>query len=473
MALIDQHPLFAANIDVWTLVRDACKGQKAIKEKTFDYLPDFVPTRGEARYNAYLSRAIYTNYTGRTKQRLIGSIFRKPPEIDIPAQLEYMNEDCTGTGLSLEQFAKQLCEDVFETGRGGILVDYPEAEGTESREQVEAKNLVPRLALYKAESIYNWQSDWIDGKEFITQIRIEEIIEDRKDEFTVDFVRQYRVLDLDNGVYRQRIYNDKYQIVKEFYPQAAGSTLDHIPFFFCGSGNNASDIDISPLYDLAIINIGHYRNSADYEDACFRHGNPTLFISADISPSEFKLANPDGIVIGGETGHFLGPNGNAMLLQMEANSAAYEAMKLKEEQMTAFGSNLYSFEGNNQTAEEARIKATSESSTLSLLVSNVSECIRLALIDACLFVGIADYDVVFRLNKEFFPVELTTAEITSLVGLVEKGIIGLTDLRDKLRQTEVISPERTDDELDADADNALRNEAIKDKEQVKNDNNSI
>ena len=27
----------------------------------------------------------------------------------------------------------------------------------------------------------------------------------------------------------------------------------------------------------------------------------------------------------------------------------------------------------------------------------------------------------------------------------------MTDLRDKLRQTEVISPERTDDELDADA----------------------
>lgn len=450
MSLIDQHPLYAANIDTWELCRDATAGQKAIKAKTTDYLPDFVPSQGQDRYDDYLARAIYTNYTGRTKNRLIGSVFRKPPEIDIPTQLDYMLEDCTGTGLGLEQFAKVLAEDVFITGRGCVLVDYPEAEGTESREQVITQNLVPRLAVYKAEAVYNWQSDWIDGKEFLTQVRIEEMIEEKKDEFTVDFVRQYRVLDLFKGKYRQRIYDDKLQLQKEVFPKASGSTLDHIPFYFCGSQNNASDIDESPIYDLAVINIGHYQNSADYEDAVHRW-SPTLFISSDISVAEFKEANPGGIVVGGMSGHFIGANGSATLLQMEPNTAAYEAMKLKEEQMAAFGANLFDFKGQSQTAEEARIKATSEASTLNIIVGNISECIQSALKDAALFVGVADYDVIFNLNTEFFPVEISTSEISSMVGLVEKGIIGLTDLRDKLRQTEVISPERSDDDLDADA----------------------
>lgn len=464
MSLIDTHPLYAGNIDTWTLCRDACAGQNAIKAKTTDYLPDFVPSQGEDRYNDYLARAIYTNYTGRTKNRLVGAVFRKPPEIDIPKQLEYMLDDCTGTGLGIEQFAKQLSEDVFITGRGAILVDYPEAEGTESREQVITQNLVPRLALYKAENAYNWQSDWIDGKEFLTQVRIREIIEKKTDEFYVEFVNQYRVLDLFEGKYRQRIFDDKYQLVKEIFPEASNKTIDHIPFYFCGSQNNASEVDESPIYDMAVINIGHFQNSADYEDAVHRW-SPTLFISSDISVAEFKEANPSGIIVGGGTGHFIGANGTATLLQMEPNTAAYEAMKLKEEQMSAFGANLFDFKGQSQTAEEARIKATSEASTLNIIVGNISESIQSALKDACLFVGVTDYDVIFKLNTEFFPVEITTAEISSYVGLVEKGIIGLTDLRDKLRQTEVVSPERSDDDLDADAENLVRDEIKKDKEQ--------
>lgn len=469
MALLDVHPLYEANKNKWKLGRDTCAGQDAVKAATIDYLPDFVPSQGQERYNAYLARAIYSNYTGRTKERLIGSIFRKPPEIDLPTQLEYMIEDCTGNGLSLEQFAKMVCQDIFETGRAGILVDYPLNENENpSIEQVKKLNLVPRLSIYKSESVYNWRSEWIDGKEFLTQVRIEEIAEKNIDEFTVEFEKQYRVLDLINGVYRQRLFDEKETLIYEIFPKANGKTLDYIPFFFIGVDNNASTVDIAPLYDLAIINIGHYRNSADYEEALHVHGQGTLFISSDLSTEQFKMANPNGIIVGSRAGHFLGPNGKAELIQMEANSAALEAMKAKEEQMSAFGANLYEFSGQNQTAEEARIKATSESSTLNVIVSNISEAIKNALITAAKFVGVEDYNIVFNLNTEFFPIEATMSDINGMVGLVEKGIIGLTDLRDKLRKTEVINPDRTDDDLDADADNMIRQEAQKDKEVNKN-----
>ena len=45
-----------------------------------------------------------------------------------------------------------------------------------------------------------------------------------------------------------------------------------IPFQFLGSENNDTSIDDSPLYDMAEVNIGHYRNSADYEEAAYRSG---------------------------------------------------------------------------------------------------------------------------------------------------------------------------------------------------------
>ena len=59
-----------------------------------------------------------------------------------------------------------------------------------------------------------------------------------------------------------------------------------------------------------------------------------------------------------------------------------------------------------------------------------------------------------------------------MVGLVEKGIIGLTDLRDKLRQTEVISPERSDDDLDNDAIVDMEQMMKEDRKDI-NDNNII
>lgn len=465
MALTDVHPLYAANIDKWTLVRDACAGQDAIKKKTTTYLPDFVPSQGQARYDAYILRALFYGYTSETRDRLIGSIFRKPATSTLPKELEYMLEDCTGNGFSLEQFAKEISIDIFETGRGGVLVDYPQTEERLTKDKVRKLDLKPTFSNYKAESIYNWRSKWENGKEKLIQVRLEEIEEIELDEFAVQFEKQYRVLDLIDGKYRVRLYDEKEQLIKEFLPKANGKHLDHIPFYFVGSSNNASEIDKAPLYNLALLNLGHYINSADYEEALHLMSQPTLFLTSDLSHEQFTGANGD-VFFGSRKGMFLGPNGSATLLQMEANTAAREAMVDKQEQMKAFGAEFFSEQGNNQTAEEARIKATSRSNILNTVTGNISEAIEAALEDAALFLGIKNIESIeYKLNTEFYPLVLSTAEIGSMITLKEKGIIAISDVRDKLRAAEVIDPERTDEELDAEADIL--------EEQTNNDNNSI
>lgn len=466
MALLDVHPLYAANIDKWIMGRDACSGQDAIKDKTTTYLPDFVPNQGEDRYNAYLQRALFYGYTGETRERLIGSIFRKPATSNLPTELEYLLEDCTGNGFSLEQLSKEITSDILATGRCGILVDYPEAEEGLSKAQVKEFDIKPTFSIYRAEEVYNWRSEWKNGKEILTQVRINEVEEFEIDEFTVEFRPQYRVLDILEGIYRVRIYDQKQTLIRESFPKANGKTLDHIPFYFIGSSNNASEVDKAPLYNLAILNIGHYINSADYEEGLHIMSQPTLFLTSDLSNEQFKEANPNGVLFGSRNGHFLGPNGSATLVQMEANTAAREAMIDKQEQMKAFLAEFYNEKGsNNQTAEEARIKASAQSNILSTITGNISEAIEAAIEDAALFVGISNTDSIeFRLNTEFFPLILTTAEITSMLTLKEKGIIATKDVRDKLRQASVIDPERTDQELDAEAEIL---------EEIVNDNNSI
>lgn len=434
--------------------RDACSGQDAIKDKTTTYLPDFVPNQGEDRYNAYLQRALFYGYTGETRERLIGSIFRKPATSNLPKELEYLLEDCTGNGFSLEQLSKEITSDILATGRAGILVDYPEIEEGLSKAFIKQFDIKPTFSIYRAEEIYNWRSEWKNGKEILTQVRLNEVEEFELDEFTVEFRNQYRVLDILNGIYRVRIYDQKQTLINVYFPKANGKNLDHIPFYFIGSSNNASEVDKAPLYNLAILNIGHYINSADYEEGLHIMSQPTLFITSDLSNEQFKEANSNGVIFGSRNGHFLGPNGSATLIQMEANTAAREAMIDKQEQMKAFLAEFYNEKGsNNQTAEEARIKASAQSNILSTITGNISEAIEAAIEDAALFVGISNTESIeFRLNTEFFPLVLTTAEITSMLTLKEKGIIALKDVRDKLRKTGIIDPERTDVELDAEAE---------------------
>ena len=55
--------------------------------------------------------------------------------------------------------------------------------------------------------------------------------------------------------------------------------MKEIPFTFVGAQNNDPSIDESPLYDIAMINLGHYRNSADYEESVFWCGQAQPWIS--------------------------------------------------------------------------------------------------------------------------------------------------------------------------------------------------
>lgn len=65
----------------WDLVKDCVTGSRAVKARETVYLPMPDPTNSseenKARYWALLNRAMFLNVTGRTRQGLIGAVFRK------------------------------------------------------------------------------------------------------------------------------------------------------------------------------------------------------------------------------------------------------------------------------------------------------------------------------------------------------------------------------------------------------------
>lgn len=114
--------------------------------------------------------------------------------------------------------------------------------------------------------------------------------------------------------------------------------VHEIPFVFFGANDNDESIDDAPLYDLAVLNLAHYRNSADYEEGNFISGQPSLFITGLTKEWVSDIVNQGNpIRLGARTANILGSGANAFLLQTDANSGLYEAMQDKKSRWWHWG----------------------------------------------------------------------------------------------------------------------------------------
>lgn len=453
MPVTSKNPTYEKYLSVWQRTRDAVAGSNAVKakEKRKVYLPspdDSSDTIAVERYDQYIKRAVYTNFTGRTKNALVGAAFRKKPELELPSELEYLLDDATGDGLSLEQLAKDELSNLLETGRGFFLVDFPQTDDGLSVEQVQAMQLQASIVPYAAESVINWKTTVINGRKYLSLVVLEESYLNADDEFSHESKTQHRVLRLRDDGYTQQLYRDEVPYTEEFYPlNGQGMKWQIIPGMFVGSQNNDSTIDDAPLSDIAEVNIAHYRNSADFEESCFLTGQPTLFITHSLSMEQWNEYNPGGIKLGSRAGHVLGDTGSATLLQADANNLVGDAMIKKESQMVAIGARIITDRSANETAEGARIRFASENSVLGDLVGNLSNAIEQCIKWCGEFMNVNDVDCYFEINREFYDKSVDPQMVMAMITLMDREIIGENDVFMKLKSAGLVEPERTLDDV--------------------------
>ena len=430
----------------WSLTRDAANGLTSKSAR------DYIARRTHEEENAYLMRvekAIYTNYTGRTREGLKGAIFRLNPQVELAPDMEFMLQNADGSGQSIIQVAKIATDEVMETGRFGMLADYPMVMEGMTAEQQRRLAIQPHIATYTAETIINWHVHVQNGRKVLGMLVLKEKVPVHYDEFTWDYEDQYRVLRLTEEGYTQQIYNQDEDPITEqiVIRNAAGQPFDHIPFWFVGSRDNMPDCDDPVLYDIATINIGHFRNSADHENNLSVHGGGTLVVSTDQSPEGFMAANPGGITVGENAGIVLSEGGKAELLQLSASSAMREEMLHKEQMMIQIGAKIISKGGAQRTAEEARIQATSENSMLDTIVGNIDEAFTGVLYDCQSFINSADNEIVFSVNSDFWQDSITPQEIMAMIQGNDAGVMPKADIVRRLKDAGWIDSDETPEDI--------------------------
>jgi hypothetical protein len=252
------HPQYRSYKDVWQSNRACVHGEDAIKEGAEKYLPKMAASDSDD-YKDFLGRAVFVNMTARTKEGLVGAIFRRAPAIEgIPEGLkDTIDQSFTDDNNSPVFCAKKLTGEILEVGRAGALLDR-DAKGEEP----------PYIRVYSTENILDWHVESIKGRKVPTMILLREARQDRlQNSFLYSSIIyiSYRLLTLekvgDKYVYRQYLYwkdnadADLSMTPKMTTPMNRGRTFDRIPFEFFGPFEGGPDVEKPPLRDIVTLNL--------------------------------------------------------------------------------------------------------------------------------------------------------------------------------------------------------------------------
>lgn len=427
----------------YELISDCIEGQEQVKFRKTRYLPQpnaaDTSLENQARYDAYVNRAVFYNVTARTQGGLVGAVFESEPETELPDTLTPIVDDASGGGISLEQTAKKVVGEVLAKGRGGLWVDYPQAppEGT-SQADLEEGFYRPTIHFYIAEKVINWRVVKKGGRDLLTLVVIEDEYTKADDGFEEKTDKEWIVLRLVGEAYTVEYWRNDGGTAKPvrgpFQPtDALGRKFKEIPFTFVGSENNDPDVDRAPMYDMASLNIAHYRNSADFEEASYIVGQPTPWFSG-LTESWVKNVLNGRVELGSRAAIALPENASAGLLQATETTMAFDAMEHKERQMVALGARLVQSEGTQRTLGEAKMEDASETSILSTVANNSSDAIEWILSKALLFInGKEDKTIKYRLNTKYGLSELSPEELNAVMAAWTGRAIAFEEMRSRLR----------------------------------------
>lgn len=454
---------------LYKLIRDCLSGPETVKSQRTKYLPmphaEDCSSENLARYEAYVKRAVFYNVTRRTLQGLIGQVFTRLPVVKVPDLMQPVIKNATGGGVSFDQLSKKSLGLTLAYSRSGVFVDYPQTNGPATIADLQSGKIRPTVNVYSPMEIINWRIVEDGAEERLSLVVLAESFCYFDDGFERKEAPQFRVLYLDeNGQYKIDLYRESagftdydenksykektFEVAQTITPTGPdGSPMTEIPFMFVGSENNDSNPDNPNFYDLADINIAHYRNSADYEESCFIVGQPTPSVTG-LTETWYNDVLEGKLNFGSNGGIPLPKGAKAELLQAQPNTMIKEAMDTKERQMVALGAKLVEQKQVQRTAFETKVETVGETSILSSTTNNVNEAMLWALQKCAMLMGLGDVTVEYSLNTDFDISKSTPEERTQIIDSWMKGSISWTEMRNGLKRAGIA----TEDDVKAKAE---------------------
>lgn len=426
------HPDYTAEVaEEWRLMRDAYRGETAIKKAGERYLPmpsgyKFHPGGtdiGNQMYEAYKARARFPEIVNNAIRSMVGIAHGQEWQIEVPAALEPLWENSDGKGLPLEALSRRVTMELLITGRYALMVDAPPEGGD------------IYLAGYSAEEIINWSDD----DDFYVLREVERI---RSGMGWTDAIKT-RELELVDGRYVQRVYMDG-ELEAEYEPRArGGAALDMIPITLGGAMDLDLKPDAPPLIGVARACISHYQLNADYRLQLYMSGQETLFIY-NVQQENIPKVVGASVVIGIESSdgskepkaEYVGPTG----VGIDAHVVAMD-----REQLSAVRSGAQMFDNTSrgqESGEARRLRFSAETATLTSIVGASAMILERTLKQAAIMAGANPDEVFVTPPANLLEGRLDPQELSALVASWTGGAISYETLYANLQRGRIATTER-------------------------------
>lgn len=450
-----QHPLFAKYNPLWEQIDDIVNGEN-LKKYLVRLNPLDESQENEKRNEQYYTRAIFYAIAGWTVSGMVGTMFTKWPKFMVPDSLLYMRENVNGGGESIYQQSQSVAAEIVKNSRAGLAVTFPPTDGAISQAQKESGEFIPTIHEYKPSQIINWTQSTKGSKTFLSLVCTSEV-EFKEVDFehiATPIIRERRLDEA--GYYFERIWEEV--VVKggvkewvprpEVYPKdGKGNLLTEILFVFVGAVSNTPAVDKPLMKEIAHINIGLYRNSADFEDNVWYLGQAQAWMSG-IDQNHVDLMKKNNMYIGSRTLLGVPAGGQFGIEAAPENPLVLAAMKEKIAMMIGLGARFLSPGSAVKTATQVEGDLAMQHSVLSLAAANISEAYTKCLKWCMLLLGEdAPDDLQYTINQDFVKATCDAQMLQQMVASWFQGALPASDLWAWMRKNEFINPEKTDEEI--------------------------
>lgn len=421
----------------YPLITALLGGTAAMRDAGKTYLPQW-PNEDNNSYTNRLATATLFPAFSRTCEVLTGKPFSKPITLgdDVPAQIVEWCENIDLQGHNLHAFAAAICFHAISFGMCGILVDFPPTRGRlKTRADEKAAGVRPYFVHIHEQNILGWRAARIDGAMTLTQLRFVEQVEEPDGAFGEKLIEQVRVL-----------YPGKWEVWRESDKVDAdgqkvwilhdkGSTsLKKIPYVPIYGKRTGFMTGVSPLVELAYMNVEHWQSKSDQQTILHVARVPILFGK--------KLG--DGPISVGASSAVIADDEHADLKFVEHSGQAIEAGRKElldlEDRMRQTGAELLVIKPGNRTVVQTRSDNEAGMCSLQRIVQDVEDALDQSLQLLAEWVRLPDGGHVTIFN-DFGVASLAEASLELLRDMNVDGTLSDESLYREAQRRGVISPD--------------------------------
>jgi hypothetical protein len=358
----------------WCLVDHLRGGTKAMRDAGETYLPKR-PMEEISDWRARLCFATLFPAFMQTSRASVGRVFAEPLLLndDVPSWIK--NEvvpDVDMQGRNLHVWAREWFEEAFDYGLSHCIVDSPQTNGVQTREQQTKAGIRPYLIKIHPRNVLGWR--YVDN--VLTQLRVRFWREDVSGEFDYSLVEQVRVYSLDSGGVTVYVYEetakDNWTVVETIL-----TGLTAIPLVTLYTNRTGRLQAVPPMRELAYLNAKHWR---------IQSSNDTLVETASVPILTIIGGDDAQIVIGAKSAVKLPPGADMKFVEHTgaAIKSGKESLDGLVEEMRQIGAKLLAPQSsassgsgtNTKTATQVSEEAARDNSQLGAMALQLEDTLN-------------------------------------------------------------------------------------------------